>query len=75
MTSSTIGHKSGTDSINAEELNWIQLREEIGSESLKSEETVKEKFARKFYENPFVPIGCLATASALMYGLWSFRQG
>lgn len=63
------------ESLNAEELNWIQLREEIGSESLKNQETFKEKFNRKFSENPFVPIGCLATAAALTYGLWSFRHG
>ena len=58
-----------------EELNWIQLREEIGAENLKNQESFKEKFNRKFKENPFVPIGCAATAAALTYGLWSFRQG
>lgn len=66
---------SGENLIDGEELNWIKLREEIGSESLKNEETLKEKFKRKFYENPFVPIGCGLTAVALTYGLWSFRQG
>ncbi|KAI9552724.1 hypothetical protein GHT06_020603 [Daphnia sinensis] len=75
MTSSTGRNRNENESLNADELSWIQLREEIGSESLKNEETFKEKFARKFYENPFVPIGCAVTASALMYGLWSFRQG
>ena len=63
------------ESINADELLWIQLKDEIGGESLKSEETLKEKFNRKFSENPFVPIGCGLTACALVYGLWSFRQG
>ncbi|EFX69210.1 hypothetical protein DAPPUDRAFT_231704 [Daphnia pulex] len=72
-TSSKTNNK--IESLNAEELNWIQLREEIGSESLKNQETFKEKFNRKFSENPFVPIGCLATAAALTYGLWSFRHG
>ncbi|CAK1555342.1 unnamed protein product [Leptosia nina] len=38
-------------------------------------ETTKEKFARKFNDNPFVPLGCAATAGALSYGLWCFRTG
>ncbi|XP_071772582.1 HIG1 domain family member 2A, mitochondrial [Centroberyx gerrardi] len=39
------------------------------------EETFKEKFIRKTKENPFVPIGCLGTAGALLYGLRAFNQG
>ncbi|XP_049589516.1 HIG1 domain family member 2A, mitochondrial [Syngnathus scovelli] len=39
------------------------------------DETFKEKFLRKTKDNPFVPIGCLATAGALMYGLRAFHQG
>nr|XP_046262271.1 HIG1 domain family member 2A, mitochondrial [Scatophagus argus] len=39
------------------------------------EETFKEKFLRKTKENPFVPIGCLATAGALTFGLRAFHQG
>lgn len=39
------------------------------------DETFKEKFLRKTKENPFVPIGCLGTAGALMYGLRAFHQG
>ncbi|XP_072257152.1 HIG1 domain family member 2A, mitochondrial [Pyxicephalus adspersus] len=35
----------------------------------------KAKFIKKTKENPFVPIGCLATAGALTYGLIAFRQG
>ncbi|XP_068596660.1 HIG1 domain family member 2A, mitochondrial [Brachionichthys hirsutus] len=38
-------------------------------------ETSKEKFMRKTKENPFVPIGCLGTAGALIYGLRAFHQG
>uniref|UniRef100_A0A8C5PBV0 HIG1 domain-containing protein n=1 Tax=Leptobrachium leishanense TaxID=445787 RepID=A0A8C5PBV0_9ANUR len=38
-------------------------------------EGVKGKFIRKVKENPFVPLGCLATAGALTYGLISFKQG
>ncbi|KAE8614951.1 hypothetical protein XENTR_v10008363 [Xenopus tropicalis] len=39
------------------------------------DEGFKSKFIRKVKENPFVPIGCLATAGALTYGLISFKQG
>ncbi|XP_018425226.1 PREDICTED: HIG1 domain family member 2A, mitochondrial [Nanorana parkeri] len=38
-------------------------------------EGFRTKFSRKFKENPFVPIGCLATAGALTYGLIAFKQG
>ncbi|XP_068182166.1 HIG1 domain family member 2A, mitochondrial [Antennarius striatus] len=38
-------------------------------------ESFQEKFMRKTKENPFVPIGCLGTAGALMYGLRAFYQG
>uniref|UniRef100_A0A8C7GRM6 HIG1 domain-containing protein n=1 Tax=Oncorhynchus kisutch TaxID=8019 RepID=A0A8C7GRM6_ONCKI len=37
--------------------------------------TFQEKLMRKSKENPFVPIGCLGTAGALMYGLRAFKQG
>ncbi|CAG5991953.1 HIG1 domain family member 2A, mitochondrial [Menidia menidia] len=39
------------------------------------DETFKEKFIRKTKDNPFVPLGCLGTAGALMYGLRAFHQG
>ncbi|XP_056624880.1 HIG1 domain family member 2A, mitochondrial [Triplophysa dalaica] len=39
------------------------------------EENFKDKFIRKTKENPFVPIGCLGTAGALIYGLGAFRSG
>ncbi|KAL6475984.1 hypothetical protein MHYP_G00144830 [Metynnis hypsauchen] len=39
------------------------------------EERFQDKFIRKTKENPFVPIGCLGTAGALMYGLRAFKQG
>ncbi|KAF3693733.1 HIG1 domain family member 2A [Channa argus] len=39
------------------------------------DESFKEKLIRKTKENPFVPLGCLGTAGALMYGLRAFHQG
>ncbi|XP_004611497.1 HIG1 domain family member 2A, mitochondrial [Sorex araneus] len=38
-------------------------------------ESVKDKFIRKTRENPLVPIGCLGTATALLYGLYCFHRG
>ncbi|XP_072932660.1 HIG1 domain family member 2A, mitochondrial [Epargyreus clarus] len=55
------------------DLDWVQLRREMGTTHYT--ESTGEKFVRKFNENPFVPIGCLATAGALSYGLWCFRTG
>ncbi|KAJ8913856.1 hypothetical protein NQ315_003765 [Exocentrus adspersus] len=53
--------------------DWITLRKDM--DTLLPTETFSQKFQRKFLENPFVPIGCLATALALSYGLWTFRSG
>ncbi|XP_058021555.1 HIG1 domain family member 2A, mitochondrial [Ahaetulla prasina] len=37
-----------------------------------SAESFESKFMRKFRENPFVPLGCLATAGILTFGLICF---
>lgn len=39
------------------ELDWITLKNDIGSEQMIHQETAGEKFQRKFKENPLVPIG------------------
>ncbi|XP_071476782.1 HIG1 domain family member 2A, mitochondrial-like [Diadema antillarum] len=39
------------------------------------QEGFKEKFVKKVKQNPFVPIGCMATAGALTYGLVMFKRG
>ncbi|GJQ71471.1 hypothetical protein Trydic_g11193 [Trypoxylus dichotomus] len=54
------------------EFDWITLNTEM--QNFRGE-TTKEKMIRKIKENPFVPLGCLATTMALGYGLWSFRTG
>ncbi|EDW29925.1 GL15894 [Drosophila persimilis] len=56
-----------------EELDWIQLRQDLGP--VIEVETTKEKLQRKIKENPLVPIGCLATTAALTMGLYNFRTG
>ncbi|CAO1391194.1 unnamed protein product [Diamesa hyperborea] len=54
------------------ELEWIQMKKEF--DAIQGE-TGKDKMFRKIKENPMVPIGCLATAGALSFGLYSFKQG
>nr|XP_054766347.1 HIG1 domain family member 2A, mitochondrial-like [Lytechinus pictus] len=39
------------------------------------QEGFREKLIKKVKQNPFVPIGCLATAGALTYGLVMFKRG
>ncbi|XP_037724315.1 HIG1 domain family member 2A, mitochondrial [Drosophila subpulchrella] len=60
-------------SLPEEELDWIQLRQELGP--IVEVETTKEKLQRKIKENPLVPLGCLATTAALTAGLYNFRTG
>ncbi|XP_065155922.1 HIG1 domain family member 2A [Atheta coriaria] len=55
------------------EFDWVSLHNELGKGM--GDETTKERMVRKMKENPLVPIGCLATASALVYGLYCFRRG
>ncbi|VEN56041.1 unnamed protein product [Callosobruchus maculatus] len=53
--------------------DWLSLHNDM--DRILPTETFSQKFVRKFKENPFVPIGCGATAAALCYGLWCFRTG
>lgn len=39
---------------NTPELEWIQMRKDFDKEQI---ETGKEKFIRKFKQNPLIPIG------------------
>jgi len=57
------------------ELDWITLRNDLGTVEMEKVETAKDKFKRKFLENPFVPIGCGLTTVALVYGLYNFSVG
>jgi len=38
-------------------------------------ETTGQKIKRKIRENPFVPLGMLATVGALSYGIYGFQKG
>ncbi|KAG0719052.1 HIG1 domain family member 2A, mitochondrial [Chionoecetes opilio] len=57
------------------ELDWITLKNDLGSAQIQTVETPMTKFYRKFHENPFVPIGCGLTTLALCYGLYGFSRG
>ncbi|XP_043247882.1 HIG1 domain family member 2A, mitochondrial [Colletes gigas] len=61
------------DSNMLNELDWIRVRDEIHTNNVS--ETFTGRFKRKVGENPLVPLGCLATVSALMCGLYSFYNG
>ncbi|KAG8234205.1 hypothetical protein J437_LFUL013802 [Ladona fulva] len=64
----------GTKNVETPEFDWVELHNEVSGPQT-FDETSKEKLIRKIKDNPLVPIGCLATAGALSYGLWSFRTG
>uniref|UniRef100_A0A8D8UV04 HIG1 domain family member 2A, mitochondrial n=1 Tax=Cacopsylla melanoneura TaxID=428564 RepID=A0A8D8UV04_9HEMI len=59
-----------------DQLDWLALEKKIdtGYQNFQ-EESGSQKFVRKFKENPLVPIGCMATASALVVGLYSMKTG
>jgi len=44
---------SGTNDINTEEFDWVQLRKDVHQDEV----SLKSKLFKKFQENPFVPIG------------------
>ncbi|XP_075223840.1 HIG1 domain family member 2A, mitochondrial-like [Lycorma delicatula] len=53
------------------DLEWLRLRP--AADVPLNEETFIEKFYRKFKENPFVPLGALATSACLGLGLWHLK--
>eukprot|EP00088_Acartia_fossae_P048744 TRINITY_DN53254_c0_g1_i1.p1 TRINITY_DN53254_c0_g1~~TRINITY_DN53254_c0_g1_i1.p1 ORF type:complete len:117 (-),score=10.91 TRINITY_DN53254_c0_g1_i1:108-458(-) len=67
-----------TAQMEAAELEWIQLNQKLAmnrtADDEKGPETTKEKFMRKFSENPLVPIGAIMTAGCLMMGLGKFAR-
>ncbi|PBC25961.1 HIG1 domain family member 2A, mitochondrial [Apis cerana] len=67
---------SSRTSNNSEELNeldWIRVRTKLNDEY--KFETLREKMMRKVKQNPIIPLGILATTSALCYGIYSFYVG
>lgn len=56
-----------------DELDWVQIHNDaFGNGGI---ETFKEKLIRKTKENPMVPLGTVATLTALLIGLRSFYMG
>ncbi|XP_023345085.1 HIG1 domain family member 2A, mitochondrial [Eurytemora carolleeae] len=72
------GIKVVKEDIQAAEFEWIKLNQELAgigdSGTVQKGETSKEKFYRKFQENPLVPIGAGLTAGCLMLGLGKFAR-
>ncbi|KAF7988298.1 hypothetical protein HCN44_009943 [Aphidius gifuensis] len=59
--------------IRVPDLDWIQLRKDMGSEE--GLETYFDKMKKKMKENPLIGVGCVATLAALSFGLWNFQRG
>ncbi|XP_076651646.1 HIG1 domain family member 2A, mitochondrial [Halictus rubicundus] len=56
-----------------DELDWVRIYNDThGKDTI---ETFREKLIRKTKENPLVPLGTVATLSALTIGLWHFYVG
>ncbi|XP_021962661.1 HIG1 domain family member 2A, mitochondrial [Folsomia candida] len=70
-----MGSGGGKDPHFNSELEWIRFREDALGEYAFPVEGTTGKLSRKIKENPFVPLGAVATLAALTYGLWCFRQG
>jgi len=70
-----LDNESGGQREEFTQLDWITLKNDIGSVQVQQSETAGQKFERKFKENPLVPIGCGLTATALCFGLWNFSHG
>ncbi|KAF2367100.1 Hypoxia induced protein domain [Trinorchestia longiramus] len=56
----------------AAELDWIVMH---GYEDQPLQEGFREKTKKKIQENPFIPIGCIATAGILGMGLVNMMRG
>nr|XP_033322389.1 HIG1 domain family member 2A, mitochondrial [Megalopta genalis] len=64
---------SSNNSEMLDKLDWIQVRNNLHERY--HVESFKEKVVRKTKENPLVPLGTIATISALTYGIWNFYKG
>ncbi|XP_075223314.1 HIG1 domain family member 2A, mitochondrial-like [Lycorma delicatula] len=65
--------ENNSEQNSASELEWINIRRDV--DNIFNEETVTQKFIRKFKETPLVPIGCFATVVCLGCGLYNLRSG
>nr|XP_018905580.1 PREDICTED: HIG1 domain family member 2A, mitochondrial [Bemisia tabaci] len=69
---------SNDSNISPEQLEWIQLRELLDKKRAATEQLPGEgwrKIVTKCKENPFVPIGTLATVAAISVGLYAMVTG
>ncbi|XP_078033507.1 HIG1 domain family member 2A, mitochondrial [Augochlora pura] len=68
-----MSRNSANNSEILDELDWVQIRSDLHKRY--HVETFTEKVVRKTKENPLVPIGTIATISALTFGIWNFYKG
>jgi len=70
---------SNNEKDNEDALEWLQMKTNKGEKPdyiKKGEiEKISNKFVRKFIENPFVPVGALATVGFLGVGLKNMYDG
>ncbi|KFM66337.1 HIG1 domain family member 2A, partial [Stegodyphus mimosarum] len=57
-----------------EKLEWIKTFEKINAVQ-RNEQGLREKMAAKIKQNPFVPVGLVATTLALSFGVYAMRTG
>ncbi|GIY61628.1 hypothetical protein CDAR_588741 [Caerostris darwini] len=58
-----------------ERLEWIETFQQISDLQLQEKKGIRERMLKKIKDNPFVPIGMLATTAALAAGVYSMRSG
>lgn len=70
-----LGVKVVKDEPGVEEFEWIKLNQTLADHRGEGMmESSKEKFLRKFQENPLVPIGAFMTVGCLLMGLGKFAR-
>ncbi|XP_035233313.1 HIG1 domain family member 2A, mitochondrial-like [Stegodyphus dumicola] len=57
-----------------EKLEWIETFEKINAIQ-RNGQGLREKMAAKIKQNPFVPVGLVATTLALSFGVYAMRTG
>ncbi|KAG8196427.1 hypothetical protein JTE90_009057 [Oedothorax gibbosus] len=58
-----------------EKLEWVQTFDDLHKQHLEDKKDIRFKMIKKIKENPFVPIGMLATATVLGFGLHAMKTG
>ena len=67
-------NKNKREEVDMSKFDWVQFHHDMthAKTGKPHNETAGQKFKRKFADNPFIPIGALATALALAFGIRAF---